>query len=106
MLFKNAYAPAADAPAYRCPCCCFVTLRERGGYEICPVCFWEDDGQDDHDADEVRGGPNARLSLTAARDNFARHGASDPKHVKHVRPPTPQEMTTRRTALEGGVTLA
>jgi hypothetical protein len=27
-----------------------------------PVCFWEDDGQDDHDADLVRGGPNGALS--------------------------------------------
>ncbi|MEW9527386.1 hypothetical protein [Microbispora sp. NPDC049125] len=29
-----------------------------------PVCFWEDDGQDDHDADEVHGGPDFELSLT------------------------------------------
>ncbi|WP_326608352.1 hypothetical protein OG930_04775 [Streptomyces sp. NBC_01799] len=28
---------------------------------MCPVCFWEDDGQGDHDADRVRGGPNGRL---------------------------------------------
>ena len=50
----------------RCPCCGCLTLGERGGYEICPVCFWEDDGQDDHDADVVRGGPNRALSLTQA----------------------------------------
>jgi Cysteine-rich CPCC len=106
MTFKNAFAPPAGKPAYRCPCCHFVTLRERGGYEICPVCFWEDDGQDDHDAKEVRGGPNAQLSLAAARVNFLSYGASDPKDVDHVRPPTPQELMNRRTALEDGVALA
>jgi hypothetical protein len=41
----------------RCPSCGCRTLGERDGFEICPVCFWEDDGQDDHDADVVRGGP-------------------------------------------------
>ncbi|MGW3665739.1 CPCC family cysteine-rich protein [Streptomyces sp. NPDC005141] len=35
-----------------------MTLHERGSYEICPVCLWEDGGQDDHDADRVQGGPN------------------------------------------------
>jgi hypothetical protein len=48
----------------------------RGAFDICPVCFWEDDGQDDHDADDVRGGPNASLSLTDARRNFRSFGAS------------------------------
>lgn len=32
----------------------------RGGYEICPVCFWEDDGQGDQDADAVPRGPPGR----------------------------------------------
>ena len=60
-----------DGGPYLCPCCGFLTLPERGGYDICPVCFWEDDGQDDHDADEVRGGPNYTLSLTETRANYA-----------------------------------
>ena len=36
---------APDGGPYACPCCGFVTLPERGGCEICPVCFWKDDGQ-------------------------------------------------------------
>ncbi|WP_374272169.1 CPCC family cysteine-rich protein [Actinoplanes sp. M2I2] len=32
-------------------------LAERGGFKICPVCSWEDDGRDDSDADEVMDGP-------------------------------------------------
>ena len=51
---------SADGGPYHCPCCGFRTLEERGMSEICPVCFWEDDGQDDHDAHIVRGGPNGQ----------------------------------------------
>jgi hypothetical protein len=55
------------------------------------VRFWEDDGQDDHDADEVRGGPNRGLSLTVAGENFARIGASEPRRLPNVRPPRNHE---------------
>jgi Cysteine-rich CPCC len=75
-----------------CPCCGYKTIGDRGGFEICPVCFWEDDGQDEADADEVRGGPNGVLSLTQARQNFRRYGAADEKNVGKVRRPNPEEM--------------
>jgi hypothetical protein len=58
---------------FACPCCGYPTLGERSMYEICYLCWWEDDGQDDPDADTVAGGPNARYSLTRARENFARY---------------------------------
>ncbi|MGJ4859446.1 CPCC family cysteine-rich protein [Labrys sp. KB_33_2] len=70
----------------RCPCCRYRTPGERGGYEVCPVCHWEDDGQDDHDADEVRGGPNGSLSLTQARRNFEQSGVSDPERFEPNHP--------------------
>ena len=76
----------------RCPCCGCRTLSQRGEYEICAVCFWEDDGQDDHDADVVRGGPNARLSLTAARENYRKFGACEERFVADVRKPMPEEQ--------------
>jgi hypothetical protein len=34
---------------------------------MCPVCWWEDDGQDEKGAAVVRGGRNATLSLRAAQ---------------------------------------
>lgn len=76
-----------EGERFRCPCCHHLTLQERGGFEICPVCFWEDDGQDDADAETVRGGPNGALSLTEARENYLRHGTCDLKFVEQVRPP-------------------
>ena len=69
--FTNVIKPiASDGSLYACPCCGEKTLSERGSFEICGVCAWEDDGQDDHDADVVRGGPNGGLSLTEARRLF------------------------------------
>lgn len=42
--------PALD---HICPCCAYETLAEKSGFEICPVCFWENDGQDDTNVDEI-----------------------------------------------------
>jgi hypothetical protein len=81
----------AEGGPYRCPCCRKRALTERGGFEICAVCFWEDDGQDDHDAGVVRGGPNGALSLTTARENYLRLGACEERALPYVRPPRPEE---------------
>lgn len=90
--FKNVSRDTEEVKTYRCPCCGYKTLCGRAGFEICSVCFWEDDGQDNHDADEVRGGPNGRLSLIIARKNFKEFGASDERSVQYVRKPTPDEI--------------
>ena len=65
-LFDN-YLKTAQLDKFTCPSCGFPTLNEKSGYEICAVCNWEDDGQDDHNEDEILGGPNYELSLTAGR---------------------------------------
>ncbi len=99
--FHGYVARMANQPVdlpLRCPCCGCLTLDERGDYDICPVCFWEDDGQDDYDADVVRGGPNRSLSLTQARDNYRRFGACDEVSIKHVRPPRPNELPGQEPA--------
>jgi hypothetical protein len=84
-------APPQNGLLFRCPCCHCLTLEERGSYDICPVCYWEDDGQDDPDADTVRGGPNGSLSLTMARENYISLGACEERFIKNVRPPTSEE---------------
>jgi hypothetical protein len=91
-----------DGP-YACPCCGYVTLAERGGFEICPICFWEDDGQDDADADVVLGGPNGLLSLTQARRNFATFGACDERCRDFVRSPSPGGTEARSPERSPGV---
>ena len=89
---KSVRSGPSPGVRYPCPCCYCVTLDERGGFDICPVCFWEDDGQDDHDADVVRGGPNGGLSLAAARKNYAGIGACEARHLGNVRAPLPHEV--------------
>jgi hypothetical protein len=75
-----------------CPCCGFRTLAEKAAFEICAVCFWEDDGQGDDDAGQVLGGPNGQLSLTQARANYRHFGAVDERFLQNVRPPSVGEL--------------
>jgi hypothetical protein len=85
---------------FTCPCCGYPTLEERGIYEICFLCWWEDDGQDDRDADEVRGGPNGRYSLTQARLNFIHHRVMyEPEHNSRVRPDSQEELAAKRRVI-------
>jgi hypothetical protein len=79
---------------FTCPCCGHATLDERAGYDICPVCFWEDDGQDEPHADEEWRGPN-RVSLTSARRNYLTVGASEERLREHVRAPASIETRQR-----------
>lgn len=91
-------------PEHACPCCAQVTLHERGAFEICPVCFWEDDGQDDVDAHMERGGPN-QGTLWQARANYLRFSASTLSAKAQVRPPHVHETGKRRWQLVDGVAV-
>lgn len=77
---------------FACPCCGFLTLREppTGTYDICEVCFWEDDGVQFRDPD-YEGGANT-VSLNQARENFRLHQVSEPRFRSNVRPPRPEEQ--------------
>ena len=47
------------------------TLQAPNAMGLCPVCWWEDDGQEDADASEVRLTVNGQLSLAEARNYYA-----------------------------------
>jgi len=74
-----------------CQVCGNYTISEHGSYDICPVCFWEDDGLYDN-PDEVWGGPNRDLSLTQARENYKQFGSFDKEFVSKVRKPKDSEL--------------
>lgn len=69
---------------YYCHCCGYDTLVEQppGSYDICPICFWEDDPVqfDNHD---YEGGAN-KVSLKQAQINFEQFGACEKEMIKHV----------------------
>ncbi|WP_243472115.1 CPCC family cysteine-rich protein [Winogradskyella sp. MH6] len=68
----------------QCPCCDYYTLSERGVYDICPICFWEDDAIDITELDK-HSGPN-HITLREGRLNFEKYGACDSTMVKNVIP--------------------
>ena len=71
---------------YPCPCCGFETLHEPpGSFEICPVCFWEDDLVQLVYPD-CAGGAN-KCSLIDGQRNFARFGACEKRFQRSVRKP-------------------
>ena len=74
-----------------CPCCGLQTLEEREMYQICSVCWWEDDGQDNDDAHiDAAGGPN-KVSLTQGRINYLLHGICEPKRTDLIKLHEPTE---------------
>ena len=77
---------------YRCPCCGYKTLAAPAVLELCPVCWWEDDGQEDEDASDVRLTVNGQLSLLEARTHFVECGAAHPRFIPYVRKPVSMEM--------------
>ncbi len=76
---------------FPCPCCGYKTLDDKpdGTYNICPVCFWEDDGVQFSNPD-YSGGAN-RVSLREAQRNFLKYGASEEKFLSNVRKPNKNE---------------
>lgn len=77
--FVNVVKPMVEGVVHACPCCKEQTLSQRGAGEKCMLCFWCDDGQDDHDADVVRGTLNGDISLAKARENFVALGICRPE---------------------------
>ncbi|PTM54780.1 CPCC family cysteine-rich protein [Desmospora activa] len=65
-----------------CPCFEYENLSERDQYEICPVCFWEDDGNDD----TTRYSPPNHLTLAEARENFKKVRAETKEPLRFIEP--------------------
>jgi hypothetical protein len=75
---------------YQCPCCEYWTLSgDPHRYQICPVCFWEDDPLQ-FDDPKMDFGANG-ISLDEARVIFTKIGASSEEYSSLVRAPYPHE---------------
>lgn len=76
---------------YTCPCCGYKTLDEEppGTFDICEICFWEDDSIQFEDPD-YEGGANVP-SLRQAQKNYLAFGAYDKHCLKFVRKPTKED---------------
>lgn len=76
---------------FSCLCCGYKTLDEEppGTYEICEVCFWEDDDYQYTYQNET--GAN-RVTIREAKRNFLAFGACEKESIPHTRKPKPNEM--------------
>jgi hypothetical protein len=76
---------------FPCPCCGYRVFREPpGSFDICPICYWEDDIVQ-LAFPQMAGGANT-LSLRDAQANVERIKASDQRFLDKVRPADPNDQ--------------
>lgn len=78
----------------QCPCCGYFTLSSKGDYDICPVCFWEDDPFQRRDAEDDEGANS--VCLRKARENYVEFGACTEKMTLFVREPYDDEKENEK----------
>ena len=61
-----------------------------GSFDICEVCFWEDDPVQLENPD-YEGGAN-KVSLRQGQINFSKFGACEREMIKHIRKPFEEEQ--------------
>lgn len=96
----------------QCLCCGCLTMDERSGFGICPVCYWEDDafitfrndkiyvlstGDETYEtvSEEllnVPSGANHGLTLREGRENYQKFGACEESMIEYVRKPKKREL--------------
>lgn len=78
----------ATKTKYYCPCCGHNSLDEEptGTYQICEICFWEDDPIQFYDWN-YEGGAN-KVSLIQGQKNFEQFGAVEKRLVPHTKQQT------------------
>lgn len=93
---------------YKCLCCGCRTLDSRGEYDICPVCYWEDDAYlifseesikgiyydsepSESDLMDIPSGANHGLTLRQGQENYRSFGACVKEMLPYVRKPHKNE---------------
>jgi hypothetical protein len=70
---------------YACPTCGCLTLESLHDWDICPICFWEDDVLIGERADVHS--PANGMDLSEAQANFVLYGACKLRFREKVRAP-------------------
>ncbi len=88
---------------YRCRCCGNFTLlgetEEDVKWDICPVCFWENDVFED--SLEKYSGAN-HMKLSEGRENYCKYGACSSSSVANVREPEEEELPENNIVMPEG----
>jgi len=69
---------------HKCLCCNYLSLLTKDDFEICEICYWEDDPL----TKEVNkiSSINHGLTLEDAKKNFVKFGAVEQKYIDQVKP--------------------
>jgi hypothetical protein len=67
---------------FQCVCCDYYTVVDRHSFEVCQVCYWEDDGSTMAQLDQES--RSNHMTLRAARKSFEAIGAIDQSAVSLV----------------------
>jgi hypothetical protein len=63
-LYKEKFSVIGDEDILEmCPCCHYLTLTNRGNYDVCPLCYWEDDGKSYNELDSYSSVNNSTLRV-------------------------------------------
>jgi hypothetical protein len=98
--FRYDKARYTDEPTlHYCLCCGYRTIEGHKTnfgyatppetYDICTICYWQDDAVG-YDKPDIAIGPN-HVSLKQAQRNFVAFGASEERLLPYVRKPTPMD---------------
>lgn len=85
---------------HKCNCCGYFTLLgsiEDIAWDICPVCFWENDVSGEY-PDRYSGANH--MTLGQGRENYRKYAACDPKMVSYVRSPIKWEWPSHNNLKE------
>lgn len=75
---------------YPCPCCGYLVFDEApGSFDICPICYWEDEAMQLRYPHER--GAN-RVTLVEAQMNYEACGCGDLNNKKLVRKATKEDL--------------
>ena len=81
---KTSPADCHVVPELPCMCCGCCSVYKRNYFDICPVCFWEDDRPGLRP--DQSSGANS-LTLLEGRENYLKFGACQERFVELVRKP-------------------
>ncbi|RFS21198.1 hypothetical protein DVR12_17850 [Chitinophaga silvatica] len=81
-LYNKNYMVVGEPILYdKCECCGYRTIEAHIGWDICPNCYWEDDGIKELN----KHSPVNRMTLQQGRDNFIEFEACSSEFVKYVK---------------------
>jgi len=79
-----------DDRAYPCPICGYYTVDAPRDWDICPICFWEDDVRPT-EGGRTTSPANRGMSMATAQANFVLFGAVERHFLLNSRRPSPGE---------------